>query len=65
MNDQKIEVLNTNDCIVLSHFNIVPTTSRLLFIREKKIKFISALNASDIAILIKSWPFDLDLDVQH
>ena len=53
MNEQENEVLNTNNCMDLRHFNAFPTASSLVFISQSQIGDVAALNASDIAVLIE------------
>ena len=54
MNAQRIEVVNTVECRNYKHFNTSPTTLRLVFISQTKIRVVTALNAIDIALLIES-----------
>ena len=52
MNDQEIEVLNTNEYRNFKRFNTILTIPRVEFISQKLIIVIVALNASYLSILI-------------
>ena len=56
--------MNTSDTKFLWHLNILSTTPRFEFISQKLIRVVAAFNASDLAVLIKSQPLDLNLDMQ-